>query len=136
MYRMNQSQAANTPLVDFPSLGSSTSSPLFVTSQSSPQVSTVPELPEQQSECPLPGTSKSPPHILKLPVSTEQQPELSSQGTTESASAVFILPESREQLQELGIPEEMLPFSESHRSGNDNHKRIEGVRSKRAFFAI
>ena len=113
----------NTPLFESPSPGITTSSPLFVTSQSPPLVSTVPELQEQQSECPLPGTSKSPPPILTLPVSTEQQPELSSQGTTES-SGVFTLPESPEQLQELGVTEEMSPFSEAHRSGNDNHKII------------
>ena len=121
MYSMNQGEAANTPLVEFPSAGTTTSSPLFVASQSPPLVSTVPELQEQQSECPLPGTSESPPPILTLPVSTERQHELSSQRTTES-SGVFKLPESPEQLQELGITEESSPFNEAHRSGNDYHK--------------
>ena len=121
MYSMNQDQASSTPLVEFPLPGTTTSSPLFLTSKSSPHVSTVPELQEQESEGPLPGTSMSPPHIINLSAPSELQPELSSPGTSKSN---FTLPENPEQLQEVGINEEASPFSDTHSSGNCKPKII------------
>ena len=105
MYNTNQSEGLL--LGDIHSSRTSEfSTPLPGASQSFPNVSTLPEFPEQKPE-------------IFLPEPSESEVKETGKGTLDSSSGVFTLPESQEQLQQLGINEKSSPFSDdTHSSGN------------------